>query len=68
MQYLDLAQWQEYLLKGILIFITIASSAVVLTRTGRSPYLAFLMTPVPYMPILAVWALAFFIWYGERKR
>ena len=67
MHYLGMPQWGEYLLEGILIFIGIASAAVVLTRMGRSPYLAFLLI-IPYVPIAAVWYLAFSAWPVQPKK
>ena len=67
MHYLGLPQWGEYLLEGILIFIGIASAAVVLTRMGRSPYFAFLLL-IPYVPIVAVWYLAFTPWRPYSKK
>ena len=67
MHYLGLPQWGEYLLEGILIFIGIASAAVVLTRMGRSPYFAFLLL-IPYVPIIAVWYLAFSVWPAPLKK
>lgn len=66
MHYLGLPQWGEYLLQGIFIFIMLACSAVVLTRTGRSPWFAFLMI-VPYVQIAAVWMLAFTLWPKKKK-
>lgn len=65
--YLGLPQWGEYLLEGILIFVGIASAAVVLTRTGRNPYFAFLLM-VPFVQIAAVWYLAFSTWPEPLKK
>jgi len=65
MPYLDLPQWGEYLIKGILIFAGLASAAVVLTRLNRSPYFAFLL-PFPYVQIAALWVLAYLLW-KEKK-
>jgi hypothetical protein len=67
MLYLGLPQWADYLIKGLLIFATLASSAVILSRTGRSPYLAFLMLPLPYLQIAALWLFAWSLW-RERKK
>ncbi len=66
MDYLGLPEWGEYLLKGILIFIGLSSTAVVLTRAGRSPYFAFLII-IPYVQIVAVWYFAFSIWAAPLK-
>jgi hypothetical protein len=67
MHYLDLPQWGSYLLEGILLFIGLSSTAVVLTRTGRSPYWAFLML-IPFVQIAAIWYLAFSVWSGPLKK
>lgn len=67
MHYLGLPLWGEYLLEGILIFIGISSAAVVLTRAGRNPYFAFLLL-IPYMPVIAVWYLAFSVWPKPLKK
>ncbi len=67
MHYLDLPQWGEYLLEGIFLFIGLSSAAVVLTRTGRSPYFAFLLI-IPYIQIVAVWYLAFSAWSAPLKK
>lgn len=67
MHYLGLPQWGEYLLQGILIFIMLSSAAVVLTRTGRNPYFAFLMI-IPFVQIAAVWYLAFSTWSEPLKK
>ncbi|MBI3442030.1 MAG: hypothetical protein HY052_09580 [Proteobacteria bacterium] len=53
--------WEQYLLQGILIFATLATSAVVLGRAGRNPYFALLMI-VPYVQIIALWVFAFSTW------
>lgn len=67
MHYPDMPQWAEYLLQGIFIFVMLSSSAVVLSRAGRSPYLALLMV-IPYVQIIAVWAFAFSVWRKHAKR
>lgn len=64
--YLGLPVWLQYLLYGLFIFIGVSSAAVTLSRAGRSPYLAFLLL-VPYVQIVALWALAFTQW-PEKKR
>ena len=67
MHYLGLPQWGEYLLKGIIIFIELSGAAVVLSRTGRNPYFAFLLM-VPFVQIAAVWYLAFSVWPAPLKK
>ena len=67
MHYLGLPQWGIFLLQGIFLFIGLSSAAVVLTRTGRSPYWAFLMI-VPYVQIAALWYLAFSTWQPALKK
>ncbi|MCE9507402.1 MAG: hypothetical protein K8R48_03670 [Alphaproteobacteria bacterium] len=66
MQYLGLPLWGQYLLQGILLFISIACAAVVLTRAGRSPYFALLIA-VPYVQIIALWLFAFSVWPKRKK-
>jgi hypothetical protein len=66
MQYLGLPLWGQYLLQGILLFISIACAAVVLSRAGRSPYLAFLIA-IPYVQIAALWVFAFTPWTKRKK-
>lgn len=66
MSYLGLPLWGDYLLKGILIFIGLSSAAVILTRTGRSPYLAFLLV-LPYVQVIGVWLLAFSDWSKRQN-
>lgn len=61
MEYLDLPLWGTYLTQGILAFVEIALAAVVLSRAGRSPYLAFLII-LPYVQIVAIWMFAFTVW------
>lgn len=58
--------WGQYLLQGILIFIALSASAVVLSRAGRSPYLALLLI-APYVNIIALWAFAYTAWPKEKK-
>jgi hypothetical protein len=67
MHYLGLPQWSEYLLEGILIFVTLSGAAVVLSRGGRNPYFVFLLM-VPYVQIAAVWYFAFTVWPLQRKK
>jgi hypothetical protein len=62
LNYLGLPQWGQYLLIGILLFILISSSAVVLTRAGRNPYFAFLIIVPVYGQVAAIWYLAFSAW------
>jgi hypothetical protein len=61
MEYLDLPLWAKYLLQGILAFVEISAAAVLLSRAGRSPYLAFLII-LPYVQIAALWVFAFTVW------
>ncbi len=56
-----LPEWAQYLTQGLLFLVLIASSAVALTKAGRSPYWALLMI-VPYGAIVAVWLFAFCRW------
>lgn len=67
MEYLNLPQWAEYLFRGLQAFVTIAASAVILSRVKRSPYFALLMAPIPYVPIIAVWALVLSMGRGGKN-
>ena len=67
MHSLGLPQWGNYLLQGLFLFAGLCSGAVVLTRTGRSPYWVFLML-VPYVQIIAIWYLAFSPWKPALKK
>lgn len=53
--------WLEYLIAGILVFITLACGGVVLSRAGRNPFWA-LVLPLPYVQVLALWAFSFCKW------
>jgi len=66
MIYLGLPQWGAYLLQGILMFGLIAVSAVILSRAGRNPYLAFLVA-IPYVQIIAIWVFAFSKWKKQKR-
>jgi len=59
--YLGLPLWGQYLLQGVLVFITLAAGAVVLGRAGRSPYFSLLLT-LPFVQIVAIWVFAFAKW------
>lgn len=54
-------EWAQYLVRGVLLFVLMACSAVALSRAGRSPYWAVLLI-VPYVFIVAVWVFAFCRW------
>lgn len=58
---LDLPQWANYLIEGLLLFAGLSTAAVVLTRTGRSPYWVFLLL-VPLINVIAIWYVAFAPW------
>ncbi len=60
-----LPEWARYLVQGIITFIFLAASAVVLSRAGRSPYWALLMV-VPYVQIVALWVFAFTVWPKKK--
>jgi hypothetical protein len=59
----SLPQWAQYLVEGLLIFLLMASSAIVLGRAGKSPWWALLML-VPYNVVVValIWAFAFSKW------
>lgn len=62
----DLAQWQEFLLRGILIFCLMAFSGIALSRAGRSPYWAVFVV-VPYFIVALYWLFAFCRWPKAEK-
>jgi hypothetical protein len=66
MNYLGLPLWGQYLLQGILVFISVACAAVALSRAGRSPYYALLIV-IPYAQIIALWVFAFTPWNIRKK-
>ena len=67
MNFLNLPEWGTYLLEGVLLFIGLSAAAVVLTRTGRSPYWVFLLL-VPFVNVIALWYLAFAAWSKPLKK
>lgn len=62
----DLNQWQEYLIRGILIFCLMAFSGIVLSRAGRSPYWA-VFVGIPFFPVVLFWLFAFCRWPKVEK-
>lgn len=62
-----LPEWANYLARGIFLFTTLAFTAVVLGRAGRSPYFAFLVI-IPYVQIAAVWFFAVCLWPRPDKK
>lgn len=61
-----LAAWQEYLIKGILLFCLMAFSGIALSRAGRSPYWAIFVV-VPYFIVALFWLFAFCRWPKAEK-
>lgn len=57
----ELSEWQEYLIRGILIFCLMAFSGIVLSRAGRSPYWA-VFVGIPFFPVVLFWLFAFCRW------
>lgn len=57
----SLPEWSYYLIQGVSISCLLVVSAIILGRAGRSPYWALLVI-VPYVAIVAIWALAFVRW------
>lgn len=53
--------WLEYLIAGLMAFITLACAGVVLARAGRSPFWALVLV-LPYAQVIAVWIFAFCRW------
>ncbi len=56
-----LPDWLRFLVQGILLFVLMAFSAVILGRAGRSPYWALLVV-VPVVAVVAVCAFGFCRW------
>ncbi len=55
--------WQQYLFQGIVIAIQLTAAAIVLGRTGRTPYWALLtLVPFFFVLVIGVWALAYCRW------
>lgn len=63
----QLPPYAQYLIQGILLSSLMSFSAVVLGKTGRSPYWALLVI-VPYVLLPAVWFLAFSDWPAVKKK
>lgn len=61
-----LPEWGQYLVRGLMIFSVMASSAVVLGRAGRSPYWA-LLAVVPYFFVVGLWFFALCKWPRARS-
>lgn len=56
-------EWQQYLLTGILMAVQLVAGAIVIGRTGRTPYWALLaIMPLFFAPTIGLWALAFCRW------
>ena len=58
-------EWLDYLIRGIFIFALLAFSAVIVRRTGYSPYWA-LLSIVPGGLIIGIWVIAFARWPAEK--
>lgn len=57
------AEWQQYLLAGIVMALQLVTGAIVIGRTGRTPYWALLsVVPLFFAPLIGLWALAFCRW------
>lgn len=56
-------QWQAYLLRGMIMAVQLVAAAIVLGRTGRTPYWSLVtLIPVYYLVVIGVWALAYCHW------
>ncbi len=56
-------EWMRYLVQGIAICLQLIFAAIVISRTGRTPYWALLtIIPYFYLPVIWIWALAFCYW------
>lgn len=63
----DLPLYAQYLIQGIVMFVFMATSAVVFGKTGRSPYWALLVI-VPYAFVVMIWIFAFTKWPGVKSK
>lgn len=60
---INLPEWGQYLIRGIILCTMLCFSAVVLGRAGRNPYWALLtIVPLPFLLPLLVWGFAFVTW------
>ncbi len=56
-------QWQAYLLRGIIMAVQLVAAAIILGRTGRTPYWSLLtLIPFGYVLVIGIWALAYCHW------
>ena len=67
LDFASLPFWVQYLTRGLLITLLIVSSAVAVSRAGRTPYWALLMI-VPYGAVIALWLFAFASWPKEAEK
>lgn len=61
--------WQQYLFQGIVIAIQLTAAAIVLGRTGRTPYWALLtLVPFFFVLVIGIWGLAYCRWPKHEKQ
>ena len=61
MLFANLPEWGYFLIGGILIFVAISASGIIVTRAGRNPYWSLLLL-LPFVQIIALWVFAFVDW------
>lgn len=56
-------EWLRYLLLGFFMAAQLMTAAIVVGRTGRTPYWALLsVVPVFYVLVVGIWGLAYCRW------
>jgi hypothetical protein len=59
----NMPEWGQYLIRGIILCLMLCFSAVILGRAGRNPYWALLtIVPLPFFLPVLVWVFAFAAW------
>ena len=63
MSFSDLPEWGRYLIQGIGLCLQLVFTAIIVGRTGRTPYWALLsIIPFFYALVIGLWALAYCRW------
>lgn len=63
----DLSPQLELLAQGLGLFALLCFSAMILSKSGRSPYYAVLMI-VPVVASISVWVFALTVWPKRDKK
>ena len=60
--------WQQYLFQGIAMAVQLVAAAIVIGRTGRTPYWALLtLVPFFFVLVIGIWAFAYCAWPRRDK-